>query len=191
MDHKAIRLTVAGGVLVAAAVALTLAVPRLPALATDAVRGGSTPGVSPTPVPSVAPSVGHAPAPVWLTFAGRSAVIVEADDCRPLSLPPFYHALCIDLAAPSWSSIPVSVTEIGPTPPMLARILRASVDNDLTFCADDTTLAYVRLGSQGRTTANDAVRACERTVADFRRAGTEIFDYTSADNTAPLKASLP
>jgi hypothetical protein len=135
-----------------------------------------------------APVMHHA---ARLTYLGKTVDIASASDCDALTMSAFYQAFCRYLAAERWSDIPATDADIGLTPPMLARLTRASLDGDTSICPDPLTIRYVRAGSRSAVDDQAAIATCEASIRSFQTAGNTIIDPTSTDNSAPLAVAPP
>ena len=142
----------------------------------------ATPGASPDAVSR----------PFRLILHGRTFVISGAGDCAALAVSDFYETFCTALLSPNWRAVPALAKDVGPTPFMFARIVRASLDQDTSVCSDPLTMSFARSGSRTPMTDAQAIASCDKTIADFAtNGGAEIFDYTKNDNSDPLRVAYP
>lgn len=121
-----------------------------------------------------------------LDYMDQSISVAAPADCAAVKSSSFYAEFCSYLTAGGWSSIAVPTSQVGPTPAMLARLVRAAIDRDESVCKDAATIRYVQIGSRSTTTAAEATAMCVSSLRSFAQTGTTIFDYTSTDNTSPL-----
>lgn len=179
------------GMIIAVAQTIALGVVVLFATVTVASLRGS-PGAKPGPS-SVAPSPSVAATSVVLELAGNRVTVTEAADCARLAASDYYTQFCVALAQPRWQSIQPPGGEVtGPSPQMLARVVRAAVTNDYSACTDPLIIRFAQLGARSQIDASTASQWCVATIDQFALdGGTTIPDLTSVDNANPLKVSLP
>ena len=157
------------------------------ALKADAAMS-TTIAMSPSPgIPSPATAK-----PVTLVVKGQRRVVSSVSECAALGASNFYREFCQAVLVGDWRAIPVPAGPMGPTPQMLARINRASLDQDFAFCDDPLTIRFDQAGSRVPMDAAAATAACVATLKSFvTNGGAQIFDYTSTDNANPLEVVAP
>ena len=129
---------------------------------------------------------------VEIEVGGERASIQDAADCGAITMSSFYQAFCVAVATPDWRSIPVSAGDVGPTPQMMARLIRAAIQQDVAICSDPLTFRYIQAGSRSPVDAASAKTACETSLKDFAtNRGTTVFDYSATDNSHPLRVVMP
>jgi hypothetical protein len=138
----------------------------------------------PLSVSAAAPLATHRAARI--DYKDQSISVAAPADCAAVKSSSFYAEFCRDLTVGDWSSIAVPTSQVGPTPAMLARLVRAAIDRDESVCADAATIRYVQMGSRSTTTAAEATAMCVSSLRSFAQTGATILDYTSTDNSSPL-----